>query len=266
MKSRAPHPGESARLAGRSGDNKQHFGRNSHQYAKFRPGYPVALTRSLAALASNHQLALDVGCGSGQLTTPLAAHFDRVIGIDSSYSQLRHAASADNVAYQQHSAECFALRDNSADLIVAAQAAHWFNLDSFYAEVRRVARESAILALLTYGVPRIVDPVDAVLHQGYWQDTHAFWPPERRQVENGYQGLDFPFAELAFPAHHHSVAITREEFIGYIKTWSAYQLACERHQQACFERLFDRLRQHWQQGETKKVIWPISVRAARIGG
>ena len=244
--------------------SRRHFERDGAQYARFRPGYPADLAHSLATLTPNHRLAVDIGCGSGQLTTMLADHFTRVIGADSSLSQLRHAGTADNITYLQQQAECLALPDNSVDLIVAAQAAHWFELSPFYAEARRVARENAAIALITYGLPVIDDPVGAVFQQGYWQDTHAFWAPERQLVEDGYRGLDFPFAEVPFPSHNYRMTLTLSEFVGYIQTWSAYDNACQQRQLECFKTFFDKLAQHWREGDTKEVVWPISVRAARL--
>jgi SAM-dependent methyltransferase len=51
-----------------------------------------------------NKIALDVGCGTGQGTRPLAAYFDQVIGVDVSESQLeaarKTAGTPSNVSYQ----------------------------------------------------------------------------------------------------------------------------------------------------------------------
>lgn len=51
-----------------------------------------------------HQLALDLGCGSGLIVKALSAHFDRVIGIDLSYILLaiaQHKRNSHNIFYSQ---------------------------------------------------------------------------------------------------------------------------------------------------------------------
>ena len=65
-----------------------HFTAGGERYAQFRPHYPAALAKALAALAPAKRIAVDIGCGSGQLTTLLAPHFERVIGVDP--SSLKH--------------------------------------------------------------------------------------------------------------------------------------------------------------------------------
>src|SRR5688572_18317753 len=70
---------------------KDHFSAHAAQYAAHRPTYPPALVDALADLAGGTRLALDCGCGTGQLSVPLAARFDRVIAIDGSAAQIAAA-------------------------------------------------------------------------------------------------------------------------------------------------------------------------------
>lgn len=69
-------------------------------YAAHRRGYPPPvvdlLVRTLALPAAAS--VLDLGCGTGSLTVPLAAHFDRVIGADPSPDMLALARSAAGLA------------------------------------------------------------------------------------------------------------------------------------------------------------------------
>lgn len=54
-------------------------------------------------------LAVDVGCGSGQGTVLLAPHFSSVVGTDVSPAQLELAqehASAPNISYRLGSGRC----------------------------------------------------------------------------------------------------------------------------------------------------------------
>lgn len=240
------------------------FATGGERYAQARPVYPPELARSLAALTPEHDLALDVGCGSGQLTALLGPLFRQVLGVDPSGAQLAHATPHPDVTYMQGPAETFALADNTADLIVVAQAAHWFDLDPFYAEVRRVAKTHAIIALVSYGVPHVAAPVDAIFQRGYWQDTHAYWAPQREHVETGYADLYFPFSALQFPQHDCRKSMSVDQFIDYITTWSAYKNAGKSGGGDSFNRFFSQLRDAWPPEQDLEVVWPVSVRAAAV--
>ncbi|KAM3916531.1 uncharacterized protein RB166_015770 [Leptodactylus fuscus] len=95
------------------------------------------------------EMAVDVGCGSGRYTLPLAPHFKKVLGIDLSDSQINLAkqnASADNVSYMVAPAEKLPLEDASVDLVTAALAAHWFTVDKFAHEAVRVLKTKGCFA------------------------------------------------------------------------------------------------------------------------
>jgi 2-polyprenyl-3-methyl-5-hydroxy-6-metoxy-1,4-benzoquinol methylase len=67
---------------------KDHFSTRSADYAAYRPTYPRALVDALADLSPATGAALDVGCGTGQLSVLLAERFARVIAADASAQQV----------------------------------------------------------------------------------------------------------------------------------------------------------------------------------
>ena len=114
-------------------------------------------------------MALDVGCGSGQLSVLLAERFKRVTAIDASAQQIAAAMPHARVEYRVAKAEQSGLAENCVDLITVAQAAHWFDLPAFYAEVRRVGKPRAILALVSYGILQAGEDVDSTIQHFYQQ-------------------------------------------------------------------------------------------------
>jgi len=179
---------------------KDHFSGHADDYRAFRPLYPAALIDLLADAAPAHNLAWDVGCGNGQLSGDLATRFARVVATDASATQIAGAVPRDGVEYRAAPAERSGLPDSCADLIVAAQAAHWFDLPAFYEEAKRVGRPGAALALVSYGVLTAEGDLGPLL-RGFHDDALGrWWPPERAHVDAGYRSLPFPVPERPVPA------------------------------------------------------------------
>lgn len=244
---------------------RRHFEEGGAGYARHRPTYPPALAAALAALAAGRGHALDLGCGNGQLTVLLADHFDRVTATDISADQIAHAEPRPNIDYRVEPAEASALPDGSVDLIVAAQAAHWFDLPRFYAEMRRLAAPGAALALVSYGVPELAGPAGERFRRFYWGDIHPFWPEGRAHVEQGYASLDFPFAELSIPP----LVIERDwslaALAGYVGTWSAVKAAAKAGRGDIAETALAEIAALWGDPATEyRISWPITGRFARL--
>jgi SAM-dependent methyltransferase len=244
---------------------KDHFSSGSAGYAAHRPTYPMALVDELASISPAPERALDCGCGTGQLSVLLAERFNEVIATDASAAQIANAQPHDGVKYRTALAEDSGLREMSVDLITVAQAAHWLDLEKFYAESRRVARPRAVIALITYGILNIEGPVDRLVQHFYYDTIHPFWPEERCHVEDGYRSLPFPFQEVALPKLAIEVMWRLEDLVGYINTWSAVKAAeniLGSSPIACFT---DQLRNDWGDPTSlRRVTFPLSIRAGRI--
>ena len=129
-------------------------------YAKYRPTFPDDIYDEIIKYCSSktgRDLAVDVGCGSGQSTRPLSRYFRKVIGSDVSEQQIKSAIAKTteehgNITYQTSPGENLSfIGDNSVDLVTVSQALHWFDHDVFYAEVRRVLKETGVFAAYGYG-------------------------------------------------------------------------------------------------------------------
>lgn len=237
------------------------FSEVAARYATYRPRYPAELAAALAGRGAERELAWDVGCGSGQLTASLAPHFARVIATDPAQAQLAVAPRLANVEYRCAPAEASGLPAACADLVVAAQAAHWFDWPAFVAEVRRVAKPGALAAAISYGV---VEVAGAPSVARYYHETLAgFWTPERRHVENGYRELRWPWPELPPPELAMRADWTRDEFVGYVTTWSATARLVREHPDR-FTVFREALARDWPGGEPRAIAWPLTVRACRV--
>ncbi len=244
---------------------KDRFSAQAPAYARFRPRYPDALFSWLKTLVPEHHLAVDVGAGNGQATAALAACFDRVVAIEPSGSQLAHAEPITNVDYRKAAAEETGLDGGIGDLLVVAQALHWFDLDAFFSEARRVLRPGGALVVWCYGLARITPAVDALVHELYEQHLGAYWDPERRLVETGYRTIVVPFAELPAPRFEMSANWRFAELIGFLGTWSALKRHIAEHGNDAnpLEKIVPRLKRAWGTVPDRTVTWPIDLRAFR---
>ena len=243
---------------------KHLFSWQSGDYARFRPTYPPALFAWLATLPAERRLAVDVGTGNGQAAVALAGHFDRVIGVDPSEAQLAKAPANPRVAWQRGSDNATGVDAGSADLVIVAQAFHWFKQGPFFAEVRRVVRPGGALAVWCYGLALITPEVDAAVFELYEDRLGPYWEPERKLVEEGYKKVAFPFEEIAVPPFQMELDWTFEHLAGYLGTWSPLKRYREERGEDPLELALPRVHAAWGDAEIRHVSWPLSVRAFRI--
>ncbi|GGK31654.1 class I SAM-dependent methyltransferase [Salinarimonas ramus] len=246
---------------------KDHFSGTSAGYASHRPTYPPDLADALAQAAPVTGLAIDVGCGNGQLTRLLAERFERVIGVDASAEQIARATPHPRITYRRAPAEATGAEAGSVDLVVAAQAAHWFDLDAFYAEARRVARPGAAIALVAYATLDLPEDAaaNAVVADFYRRVAGPYWPAERAHVEAGYATLPFPFPEIAHAPLAIVVRWPLAALLGYVGTWSALAGLRGAQGEAPIEAFHARLAEAWGDPAVPKAIrWPIALRLGRI--
>ncbi|MDZ4674149.1 MAG: class I SAM-dependent methyltransferase, partial [Gemmatimonadota bacterium] len=230
-----------------------------------RPRYPDALFSWLAAVAPGRSLVWEPGAGSGQASVGLAGYFDHVVATELSAEMLERAEAHPRVAYSVGVAEASGLPDHSVDLVAVAQALHWFDLDRFYTEVRRVLVPDGVLAAWSYGVLQLQGPEVNRVFQNFYTAIASWWPPERRHVEDGYRSIPFPFAALEHPPFQMMVRWPLDSLLGYCRSWSAVVRARKDNQPDPVEALESRLAPLWgDRGEHRIVSWPLSVRAGQM--
>lgn len=243
---------------------KDHFSRQAPDYARYRPDYPATLFAWLAQVAPSTEAAWDCGTGSGQAAVGLAAHFGHVIATDPSSKQLEHAEPHLRVEYRVASAEVSLLDTACIDLITVAQAIHWFDLDRFYAEARRVLKPGGVIAAWTYTLLDVEAGIDELLTDFYRNVVGSYWPPERRMVDDRYRSLPFPFEPIEPPAFEIRTEWSRDDLLGYLGTWSAtqaYMTSVGVDPLVEFDR---RLTALWPGPEvTKALRWPLHLRVGR---
>ena len=242
-----------------------HFSEVAKRYADFRPHYPAALFDYLATLVPRASLVWDCACGNGQATVDLAECFERVIATDASREQVASATAHPKVEYRVAPAEQSGLPDESVGLVTVAQALHWFDLERFYAEAKRVLNAYGVLAAWAYGVNEVQgDAINELVQVFYSNTVGPYWPPERKLVEEGYRSLRFPFTEITPPTFRMEAHWTLDQLLGYFSTWSATNRFIRATGRNPLETLSVDLSRVWgDKNCTRLVVWPLTVRLGR---
>jgi SAM-dependent methyltransferase len=239
---------------------KDHFSVQAADYAKFRPRYPREMFEYLGTIAPTRKLAWDCGTGNGQAAVGLASVFDRVIATDASEKQIANAQPHERVDYHVAPAENSGIDSAIIDLIMVAQALHWFDLDRFYAEARRVLKPRGVLAASAYNLLTIGPAIDEIVNRYYYEVVGPFWPPELKLVEQ-FADLPFPFSEIQAPSFEMIGQWNLEHLVGYLRSWSATQRFMAAKGADPLEQITDELRRAWgNPQQARSVSWPLTLR------
>jgi len=244
---------------------KDHFSQQAADYTQYRPHYPQALFHYLASLSPTHQHAWDCATGNGQAAHGLTRYFERITATDASAKQIAHALHHPQITYVLTPAEQTPIEPQSVDLVVVAQALHWFHFDQFYAEVRRVLKPGGIIAVWSYQLLQIAPAINELIMQFYSGPLDDFWPLERRFVDAHYQTLPFPFREITAPDFQMEAWWDLDHLIGYLGTWSAVQRFKDHYHYDPVSALKPQLHQLWgPSAQPQKVYWPLALRIGSL--
>jgi SAM-dependent methyltransferase len=215
----------------------------------------------LADCCERREHAWDCATGNGQTAQALTKYFSRVTATDASAAQIEASAPHPGIDYRVAAAEQSALADRSVDLITVSQALHWFDIDRFFDEAQRVLVAGGVVAAWSYALCQVNPACDAVIGRIY-RSVDAWWPPERRIVEEGYRGIQMPMPAIAAPPFEMSVTWTADNMLGYLRTWSACQRSLRDTGIDPVDAAENALRVAWGTGR-REVRWPLALLIAR---
>ncbi|XP_056098083.1 putative methyltransferase DDB_G0268948 [Rhinichthys klamathensis goyatoka] len=216
-------------------EDKQH----ASLYQKYRFDPPDELKELILQYLDKkkgkpHQLAVDLGCGTGQNSRSLTPYFQQVVGIDVSESQVEEARAVPgfpNLSYRVGTAEDLPFPDGSVDLLTAASAAHWFDAEGFIKEAVRVLKPHGCLALFGYGdnMKMHHESCGDRLNKIYEEVKQILLPYTSTRVTGANSKLKDLFEAIPFPDKERieiipiKLQLSIKNVTGFIQTFSMYQ-------------------------------------------
>lgn len=192
-------------------NSKQRFSTRVADYVKYRPDYPRSVVAELAAAIglSPAWVVADIGCGSGISCRMFLEHGNTVFGVEPN-PQMRAAAESEFAMQTRFhaidgSAEATHLPEQSIDLVIAAQAFHWFDRAAFAPECCRILRrgDGGYVAVVWNQRLTVSDPFaveyDALLHRygtDYKEVAHR-----KTTVAEFEKFFGVPFRQIRLPNH-----------------------------------------------------------------
>nr|GLL36652.1 putative methyltransferase DDB_G0268948 isoform X1 [Ipomoea trifida] len=250
------------------------------QYSEGRPTYPQQLFDFIAAKTPCHDLVWDVGTGSGQAAMSLAEKYKNVVGTDTSPNQLQFAPNLPNVRYvctppnmSLTDLETNIGAESSADLVTIAQAMHWFDLPTFYQQVKWILKKpGGVIAAWCYYLPEVSTSVDSVFLR-YYTASGPFWDPARKLVDEKYRTIDFPFDPVEGCEHNGpfefkaEILMNLESYFTYLRSSSAYQTAKHKGVELLGSDVIEDFSRAWNEdGKSQKIVaFPIYLRIGKVG-
>lgn len=131
------------------------FGQDAELYDRCRPSYPPRLFTDLARLAGlgPHARVLEIGCGTGQATLPLAQLGCTVVAMDLSPDMAavarRNLAEFPNVTVVASAFEDWQPSHGAFDAVLSATAFHWLDPDVRMIKAAELLRPGGALGIVS---------------------------------------------------------------------------------------------------------------------
>ena len=215
------------------------YDRIAQLYDRARPGYPPALFDDIAAYASldGASRVLEIGCGSGQATLPLARRGYAIdcIELGARLADIaRHKlASFPRVRVIRGDFDRLAMPPAAYNLVMSATAFHWLDARTRFQKAHDLLAAESALALFWHR-PALTDltrhtlaPLQAIYAREAPQLTHGFQtPPPPQDVATEYDqsiaasGL---FTDITIKKRYVATEYTATGYCELLETFSDHQ-------------------------------------------
>ena len=250
-------------------------------YDRARPNYPSQIFDELAALAELplHARVVEIGCGTGQATVPLAERGYAVTGVELG-AQLatvarRKLARFPNAEVITAKFENWEPERPDFDAIVAFTAFHWISPDARYTRTAELLRDDGKLAVVSthHVLPpdgdaffvEVQDDYDAVVPDDPATKAGAGGPPRPDAVADLSDEIASSgrFRNVATKRYLWDVTYTADDYIDVLNTYSGHRALDEATRERLLSRIHSRINARPERKVRKTYLAILNI-AARI--
>ena len=224
----------------------------AEQYDRVRPTYPDELLDDLVELTGLHagSRVVEVGCGTGKATLPLAGRGLRITCVELGESLAavarRKLARFANVEIVLADFETWQPDEAGYDALVSFTAYHWIERELRYTKAAEVLREGGAMAIA------MVHHVLAENADPFFLEAQADYaaagcggeppgPPEEIEAFGEEMAASGLFRVLAERRYQWDVEYTADEHVAVLGTYSQYIAMPEETRRELFDRLHARI-------------------------
>ena len=210
---------------------RESFDEAAPDYNLYRSGYPDTVVTAVITTSRLRpgSRVLEIGCGTGQLTVPLAQYGAGVVAVEHGPNLAalarQNLAGFANVEVEVGAFEDWPPPHDPFDAVVSASAFHWLDPEVRYSKSARVLKPRGRLTILHAhhvrgGTPGFFEDTQPFYMKWGLSDDPFFRPPRPADVPTTYPELaarpEFAAVEwhrFEIPRHH-----TTETYVGWLKT------------------------------------------------
>jgi SAM-dependent methyltransferase len=241
-------------------------------YQRARPSYPIELFDELADLAGlgGRSRVLEVGCGTGQATVPLARRGYSILCVELgeglAAAARRNLAAFSNVEVVHANFETWEPSRADFDAIVAFTAFHWVDPELRYRKAARLLRDRGSLAVA--GSLHVQRPGGDTFWAEVQEDYDAVVPSPENRPPPLPDEIDDLREEIEASGHFEYVAARRyvwdteydvDEYISLLDTYSGHRSLDDERRRALYDRIRRRIEARPGRRVTKTYITLLNV-------
>jgi SAM-dependent methyltransferase len=245
-------------------------------YERARPTYPEALFDDLVELAGLAEGArvLEIGCGTGQATLPLARRGYSILcvelGAGLAAAARRNLAPFPNVEVVHANFESWEPERGGFDAIVAFTAFHWVDPELRYVKAARLLREDGSLGVA--GSLHVQRPGGDTFWADVQEDYDAITPSPDNRPPPLPDEIDDLRDEIEASGHFEYVASRRyvwdqpysaDEYISLLDTYSGHRALDDERRTQLYDRIRRRIEARPGGRVTKTYITMLNVARKR---
>lgn len=237
------------------------FSAGAASYQRARPAYPDDAVRFVTERFGvvPDSRVVEIGAGTGKFTSCLTARGARVLALEPVADMWRHIGDDGGaVRVLAATAETIPLADGSADVVLAAQAFHWFDGPRALAEFRRILVPGGGLGLVWNArdrsqawVAELSDIVDA-----YGNAIRRHETEEWRDAFDLATGFS-PLERTAFP---NPQEVDEDQVVDRVASTSFIAILPDGERRRVLDRVRDLIRSHPETRGRERFTFPHETR------